>query len=186
MKRSIMLVSRDRLMLSIALVIFLGIVTVVGNWLIIDTREESLQSGEEEDALPVMSEQEEMQIDTDLPPEDFEATLSELRFDRDQERSLSIDVLQQIVNNPKSSETMRDEAQERLLDISEKLNMESEAEQLIRTSELDDAVVYILQDSVLVLVKDETLDEEAVSEIASIISRVTGFSWEDIRVRDIS
>ncbi len=119
--------------------------------------------------------------DTDHPAE--ASSFVEMRLERERTRSMQVEILREIVNNPNSTAEAREQAQSRLMEISDKLAAESEAEQLIAAQDFDDALVYLLQEDALVLVKCDELDDTRVARIASVVSRVTGLSWENITVR---
>lgn|GEM_PF-6539506 len=180
--KSIHLVSRGRLLLGIGLVVLLAFVTLLGNLLTDDRAPVDEGEPPEDEEIEVV-----FQEETDPPADVGEEGFSGMRLDRDRARSEQVDILQGIVSNPDAGEDARAQAGDRLIEISDRLAMEAEAEQLIISSAgFADVLVYVMQDNALVLVKEDTLEDQEVSQIASMVSRVTGLSWEDISVREVS
>ncbi len=180
--RSIHLISRGRLLIAIGLVVLLGFVTLLGN-LLSSEPDEPL-----EDEDPPMEEHEDAEVEAALaeevePEREEETGLASLRLQRNQSRSEQIDILRDLASRPDAGEDSRVQAEKRLIQISDRLAAESEAEQLIISAGFADALVYVMQDNALALVKEDTLEDREVSQIASMVARVTGLSWEDISVR---
>lgn len=132
----------------------------------------------DEPHVPVWSE--DAGPESDDPAADY---FADTRLAREKTRSQTVEILREIVNNPNSTSEARGLAQQKLIDMSEKLSMESEAEQLLMAADFDEILVYLMKDAALVLVKGEDMDERQAAQIASVVSRVTGLSWERISIR---
>ncbi len=131
-----------------------------------------------EPTLPVWTEASEQELD-----ESGGNYFAETRLSREKSRSQTVEILREIVNNPNSTTEARGVAQDKLIEMSEKLSMESEAEQLLMGADYEEVLVYLMKDGALVLVKGEDIDEIQAAQIASVVSRVTGLSWERISIR---
>lgn len=177
---SMFVVKRDRMQMIALAVLLVAAVMVLGGLL---RGGYERHAGEDEAVgteAPVWSEGSMSTDPEDLPEGN---SFLEMRLERERTRSMQVEILREIVNNPNSTEGAREQAQGRLMEISDKLAGEAEAEQLITALDFEDALVYLLQEDALVLVKCKELDDTAVARIASIVSRVTGLSWEKIAVR---
>lgn len=144
-----------------------------------DVRQNSLEN----EAVPVMS-----SIKTTQPPEsgsniskqvDF---FSDFRMDREKIRSQQLELLREIVNNSQSSSETRQEAQNRILQITKDIQKEAEAERLILAGGIADVIVSIQPNSASVIIKSAQLSQKDRSLINEIASRVTGFSAEQIHI----
>lgn len=106
----------------------------------------------------------------------------EYRLERDRTRSQQIDLLRDIVNNQNSSEKTREEAQRRMLAISQAIDTEMKLENLIRAENFKDTVVFIQEKSTTVIVQSPVLTPMDKDRLTQITVRVTGQRAEDIVV----
>lgn len=106
----------------------------------------------------------------------------EYRLERDRTRSQQIELLRDIVNNQNSPEKTREEAQRRLLAISQAIDTEMRLENLIRAENFKDAVVFIQEKSTTVIVQTPVLTPMDKERLTQIAVRVTGHKAEDVVV----
>ena len=106
----------------------------------------------------------------------------EYRLERDRTRSQQIDLLREIVNNSNSSDDIRKEAQTRLLAISQAIDTEMKLENLIRAEDFKDAVVFVEEKSVTIIIQAPVLTQPDREKLTAITARVTGISAENIAV----
>ncbi|WP_418792356.1 SpoIIIAH-like family protein [Phosphitispora sp. TUW77] len=106
----------------------------------------------------------------------------EYRLERDRTRSQQIDLLREIVNNGNSSTEIRNEAQMRLLSISQAIDTEMKLENLIIAESFKDAVVFVEEKSVTIIVQSPVLTEPDKEKLTAISARVTGINAENIAV----
>jgi stage III sporulation protein AH len=105
---------------------------------------------------------------------------AEYRLERDRVRSQQADNLREIVNNPKSVvETIR-EAQKRLLSLNENLTKELLVENMLRAKNYNDAIVFLQDGAVTVIVQAKELNQQDISKIADLITRTTGKSAREM------
>ncbi|MFI5359522.1 MAG: SpoIIIAH-like family protein [Halanaerobiales bacterium] len=106
----------------------------------------------------------------------------EYRLERDRARSEQINILQEIVNNPNSDQASKKEAQRKILEITDKMEKEMEIESLIRARGYRDALAYIHEQAVDVIIHTDGLAKEDVAKIGDIIVKVTGFNTENVTI----
>lgn len=106
----------------------------------------------------------------------------EYRIERDRSRSEQISILREIINNPNSDEASKKEAQRKLLALTDKLEKELEIESLIRARGYKEALAYIHDEAVDVIIHTNGLEKDDVAKIGDIIIKVTGFNTEDVTI----
>ena len=106
----------------------------------------------------------------------------EYRLERDRARSEQINILQEIVNNPNSDQASKKEAQRKILAVTDKMEKELEIESLIRARGYRDALAYIHEQAVDVIIHTDGLAKEDVAKIGDIIVKVTGFNTENVTI----
>ncbi|NLM97200.1 MAG: SpoIIIAH-like family protein [Halanaerobiaceae bacterium] len=106
----------------------------------------------------------------------------EYRIERDRSRSEQLSILKEIINNPNTDEASKKEAQRKLLAITDKMEKELEIESLIRARGYKEALAYIHNEAVDVIIHTNGLEKEDVARIGDIIVKVTGFSTEDVTI----
>jgi len=167
---------RSRLLrfLVFAVLLIVALVVVVRWWA--GSTDEGSPPGSEEDR-PVIGLI--PQVQTGGQETDF---FVEARLEREKTRSQMVEILREIVNNPNSSPDSRKLAQDHLVEISNRLAAESEAEQLIMAKDFEDALVYVYADSALIIVKAQEITRPQAAQVASAVNRVTGISWEKVSI----
>lgn len=105
---------------------------------------------------------------------------SEYRIERDRKRSEQVEILREIVNNANSSAQMRQEAQQKLIKISESLEKESKIENALIAKGFKEAVAVIQLDSVMIIVSSNGLRQDEIARISDIVVKVTGCKMEDV------
>lgn len=108
----------------------------------------------------------------------------QLRLDKEKAREQRINILREMINNPNVDQTMKIEAQNKLLKITEVIEKEMEIESLLRAQGYKEALVYVHENSVDVVVQSSGLSEDKVAIIGDIVSKVTGFSFDDITITE--
>lgn len=126
-----------------------------------------------------------MQVVKPLPSEPSVAPVAdffgEYRLERDRLRSERSEVLREVFKTARSDDS-RQKAQDAILKLTIDKQRESEMENLIKAKGFADALVFIRDNNVSVVVKAQTLTKEEVIQVADIISRVAGVSPEDITI----
>lgn len=127
-----------------------------------------------------------MQVNTTVAVDKTTPTLSqdfftEYRIERDRIRSERSELLQTSIKSAKNDEAMQ-RAQEAVLKIIMEKQHESEIESLIKARGFSDALVFIWDNSVSVVIKAASLSRDEVVQIADIVSRVAGAKPENITI----
>ncbi|MDX9872096.1 MAG: SpoIIIAH-like family protein [Clostridia bacterium] len=107
---------------------------------------------------------------------------SEFRIERERTRSGQIEILREIVNNPNSSEQLRQEAQHKLIAISDNLDKESKIENMLVAKGFKDAIAVIQEKAVMVIVPSDSLLPEEAARIADIVTKMSGVSMENVTI----
>lgn len=142
--------------------------------------EEVQQTGEIK--INVGQERSILEQDAQLQELSAEEFFIEYRLERDRTRSRQIELLQNIVNNPNSSESERKEAQKKILEISTTLEQELKLENLIKAKGYQDAALFIQPASVIVIVYAPNFDTNDATKISDLVSRTTGHKLEQITI----
>jgi len=106
----------------------------------------------------------------------------DFRIDRDRARSHQLDLLREIIENPKADEAAKRAASGKWLEIVDQIGKETELEGLIRAKGFDDAVVMLRPTGAVVVVKVKDLSQVEAARIADVVARGTGLKLESIQV----
>ncbi len=106
----------------------------------------------------------------------------EYRLDRDRTRERQLDLLQNIVEDPNSVAETRQEAQQKILQISNYLDQELQLENLIKAKGFNDAVILIQPQSVSVVVDQKDFNRDEIAQITDLIITITSQSIENIYI----
>ncbi len=111
--------------------------------------------------------------------EDF---FSEARLEREIGRSQSVASLQTMVQDTSTSAEGRAMAEAEMVKLSRLSETEASAESMILAKGFSDAVVYIRDGGVTVIVKTEKLEEADVAKIVDIITGLTEIPASQIKI----
>lgn len=106
---------------------------------------------------------------------------TEYRLEREKIRSERSDLLRESIKTAKNEEA-RQHDQDAIIKLMQEKQHETEMENLIKARGFTDALVFIRDNSVSVVVKTSSLSREEVIQVADIISRVSGVKAEDITI----
>jgi len=106
----------------------------------------------------------------------------EYRLDRDRTRERQLDLLQNIVEDPNSVAETRQEAQQKILQISNYLDQELQLENLIKAKGFKDAVIFIQPQSVSVVVNQKEFDRDEIAQITDLVITITSQNIENIYI----
>jgi stage III sporulation protein AH len=105
----------------------------------------------------------------------------EYRLERDKIRSERSDLLRESIKNAKTDDS-RNQAQDTVLKMIGEKQKETEMESLIKSRGFADALVFIRENSVSVVIKTTSLSHEEVIQVADVITRVSGVKAENISI----
>lgn len=109
--------------------------------------------------------------------------IASARLSRDYTRSRELELLREALGEL-GSEGRGTETEHRLLDLIAAMEMESSAEDLIRASGFEDALVIVNDQTVEAIVSSDGLDRDDAAVIGGILSRVTGRKLHEIRIKE--
>ncbi len=104
------------------------------------------------------------------------------RLERDRIRSQQVEMLREIINNPKADDASRKAASTRWLAITEELGKEMELENLVKAKGFEDALVFLQENTAVVILKAKDLNAVESSKVMDVIRRGTGIKAENINV----
>ncbi|MCK4259733.1 MAG: SpoIIIAH-like family protein [Halanaerobiales bacterium] len=106
------------------------------------------------------------------------------RLDRDKVRSEQINYLREMINNPNTDPEKKKEAQDMMLNLTKQIEEVMKAESLIRARGYYDALVFIHENAVDVIVQSNGLTVNDVAKISDIVVRCTNYREEDINIME--
>ncbi len=106
----------------------------------------------------------------------------ESKLERENMYSQMLETYQEIYNNVNASTEQKNEAIDKISEINNKKNAIMIAENLVQAKGFEDVVVFWNTDSISVIVKKETLEQEEIAQIQNIISRELGALMETINI----
>lgn len=106
----------------------------------------------------------------------------EYRLSRDKLRANSVDRLNNIVDNEQTTEDVRSKAQEDIIKIGKVSENELQIEGLVKSKGFDEALVFITDEDIKVVVSAEELTEQDTVKILDIVMNETEFEAESIKI----
>ncbi|MFA5535552.1 MAG: SpoIIIAH-like family protein [Bacillota bacterium] len=116
--------------------------------------------------------------------EDFDENnfFMEYRLKRDRQRAQEIEMLQTMFNSASVADEVRQEALHKVLQLTNSLDQELTLETLIIAKGYEDAVTFIQENQVTVVVKDDGFDNKDAVKIADLVHRTTGIPLSKITI----
>jgi len=133
---------------------------------------ETTTPGEEKTVLPPLVETRSADVDYFV----------EARLQREKARSAQQALLREIIDHPNSSPEIRDQAQQELLQLAQRIAQETELEDLIRAKGFQDVLVYLHDGAAMIIVRSEGLTAEEVARIADIVHRFAAVPLEAMSI----
>lgn len=106
----------------------------------------------------------------------------EARLNTSIEREKMISLLNEIINNQMSDETNRKTAGDAKMKLIDTMNKEKIIENLIKAKGFEDALVFITDNSVNVIVETEKLTDSDMAKILDIVMRETNVPFNNVKV----
>lgn len=104
------------------------------------------------------------------------------RLERDKARQEQINNYRDMVNNPNTDPSVKKTAQEAMLRLTQHIENEMEIESLIRTRGFKDALAYMHESSIDLIIQTDGLTETEAAKIGDIVTRITDLRVEDITI----
>ncbi|MDP3044889.1 MAG: SpoIIIAH-like family protein [Bacillota bacterium] len=106
----------------------------------------------------------------------------EYRLERERSRGKQVELLYSIINDLNASPEARQSAQQRLLDITLKIDREVSVENILRAKGLNDVVVFFQDDDAVTVVVPELSTAEQGATVINLVARATSILPEKIMV----
>lgn len=106
----------------------------------------------------------------------------EYRLSRDKLRASLADRLDEIVNNEKTSEEVRKEAQREIIKLGNNSEKELQIEGLIKSKGFEDAIVFFTDKDIKVVVSISELKEQDMVKILEIVKSETDYDNNNIKI----
>lgn len=113
---------------------------------------------------------------------DSASYFAEAKLDREQSRAKQKDILTEMLNNENVSQDQKAKCTESMLELQERIEKETAAEAMIESKGFKEAYVRMDDDTVDVVVDQDTLTDAQVAQIEDIVKRKTGMDASKIRI----
>lgn len=121
--------------------------------------------------------------DNDVP--ENTSYVAQAKIEREQVRTKEKDMLTEMINSPDTPEENKSVAQDRLLEIQQRIDNENAIEAIIESEGFDEVYVRIYDDTVEVVVNKAELIEQEIAQIQTIVSEKTGLSADTIKINTV-
>lgn len=106
----------------------------------------------------------------------------DMKMEREKQRNDLTEELNEIINNPSTSDTSREEASNMKVKLVKYQETELKIENLLSAKGFEDALVYIGEDNVNVVVRKDNLSKTDAAKIFDLVSEQTGVSYDSIKL----
>ncbi|NLV88624.1 MAG: SpoIIIAH-like family protein [Tissierellia bacterium] len=106
----------------------------------------------------------------------------EYRLSRDKLRATLVDRLDEIIKDENTSEAVRADAQREIMKLGNHSEIELQIEGLIKSKGYDDAIVFLTNKDIKVVVSAPELGEQDMVKILEIVKSETDFDTKDIKI----
>ncbi|MBU5426664.1 SpoIIIAH-like family protein [Tissierella pigra] len=106
----------------------------------------------------------------------------EYRLSRDKLRATLVDRLDQIVNNEKTAENIRTDAQKEIIKLGNNSEQELQIEGLIKGKGFEDAIVFLTDKDIKIVVSKDDLNEQDMVKILDIVKSETEYNANNIKI----
>lgn len=123
--------------------------------------------------------------DIEKPKEESKSSKNyfvEHRLSRDKSRGETVERLNKIIEDEKTKDDVRSNAQTELIDISETLELELLLEGLVKGKGFEDVVVFSSNENTRIVVDKKELSEQDVMKILEIVTSETELLAQDIKI----
>lgn len=106
----------------------------------------------------------------------------DMKMTREKQRNELTQDLNEMINNPSTSEEARKEASEMKLKIVRDQEKELQIENLLSTKGFENALVYISDDNVNVVVDEEAFEKAEAAKVFDLVAQQTNVKYENIKL----
>lgn len=165
------------------LTLILLLVTVVAVWYVVEVNRDMIEIVAPKD--PVVPSVGNGQVDPgnwDL--DQFQAFFVEYRLQRDRVRANEVEMLTQMIDNANVSPEAKKQAEEQYLALIKLMEQELLVENMLKAHGYKDAIFFLKEGSVNVVVQADSIGEKEFLQIAEMVSSVTGVAMDKIAVTE--
>lgn len=106
----------------------------------------------------------------------------DMKMTREKQRNDLAEELNKMINNPSTSEETRKEASEMKLKLVKDQDTELKIENLLSTKGFEDALVYISDGKVNVVVNEDSFGKEDAAKIFDLVAEQAGVEYDNIKL----
>ncbi len=150
--------------------------------------EQAQNTGETDEILVVDSKKEEVtetskQIEEQIASKSNMGTyILDMKMNREKQRNQLSQELNEMINNPSTTEEARKEASSMKLQIVKDQETESRIENILSTKGFENSLVYINEGKVNVVVSNEKLEKSDAAKIFDLVSKEASVDYENIKL----
>lgn len=150
--------------------------------------EQAQNTGETDEILVVDSKKEEVtetskQIEEQIASKSNMGTyILDMKMNREKQRNQLSQELNEMINNPSTTEEARKEASSMKLQIVKDQETESRIENILSTKGFENSLVYINEGKVNVVVSNEKLEKSDAAKIFDLVSKEASIDYENIKL----
>ncbi len=111
---------------------------------------------------------------------EIDAFFVEYRLQRDRVRGQELEILNDFINNPNTTEAGKARAEEQLLRLVDIMEKELLVENLVKAQGYSDAIFFYKEDRAYLVLKAEGLTESQFAQISEMVTVVTGVHMENV------
>ena len=113
---------------------------------------------------------------------DSDTYIVDMKMTREKQRNSLTQDLNEMINNPSTSEEARKEASAMKLQLVKDQEVELKIENILSTKGFENALVYISEGKVNVVVSEEKLDESDAAKIFDLVAEQADVKYENIKL----
>lgn len=150
--------------------------------------EQAQNTGETDEILVVDSKKEEVtetskQIEEQIASKSNMGTyILDMKMNREKQRNQLSQELNEMINNPSTTEEARKKASSMKLQIVKDQETESRIENILSTKGFENSLVYINEGKVNVVVSNEKLEKSDAAKIFDLVSKEASVDYENIKL----
>ena len=148
---------------------------------IVDSKESEDTVSEVEEQVTEVSKEIEEQLTSEANMQKSSYIL-DMKMTREKQRESLSKSLNEMINNPSTAEETRQEASEMKLKLVKDQEIELKIEQLLSTKGFEDALVYISDEKVNVVVSEQEFAQEDAAKIFDLVAEQASVKYENIKL----
>ncbi len=148
---------------------------------IVDSKDSENTVSEVEEQVSEVSKEIEEQLTSEANMQKSSYIL-DMKMTREKQRESLSKSLNEMINNPSTAEETRQEASEMKLKLVKDQEIELKIEQLLSTKGFEDALVYISDEKVNVVVNEQEFAQEDAAKIFDLVAEQASVKYENIKL----